>query len=348
MNAQEESRQDKFVTLIGAGAVGLNLAARLASCGTPIRLFTRRPEVAAKIAHEGLRLIDPATQDQTMARIEPTADLKTAVAPGTGPVIICVRTGETEELAGKIHAIAPQTRIASAQNDVENEGILARHFQQVAGIVLRQTCTLQDSRTVLATGQGRIVIGDHPDGFGSLSAELADRFEAAGFDVGRSHHISSDKWLKLIYNCLSAVNALIRKADHSQAAFVEIKIRLIQEAQSALALTDLDPRSCDGRDRNIHEEINQLRQALADGTSGRNLPLYNACWVALQDPNRPLEADRYHERIIEMAEQYDLPSPSHRVIRDAVTRARTECTGPECLKASDVLNEIERLSSVRP
>ena len=348
MNTQADPQPDEFVTLIGAGAVGLNLAGRLASHGTPVRLFTRRPKVAEQITHEGLRLIDPATQDETMARVEPTADLKAAVAPGGGPVIICARTGETEELARKIHAIAPQARVASAQNDVDNEGILARSFEHVAGIVVRQTCTLQDSRTVLATGKGRIVIGDHPDGFGSLSAELADRFESAGFDVGRSHHISSDKWLKLIYNCLSAVNALIRKADHRQAAFVEIKIRLIQEAQAALELGGLDPRSCDGRDRSSHEEISRLRQALVDGTSGRDLPLYNACWVALQDPNRPLEADRYHERIIDMAEQYELPSPSHRVLRDAVTRARVGRTGPECLKASDVLNEIERLSSVRP
>ncbi|MCH2187718.1 hypothetical protein MK280_17830, partial [Myxococcota bacterium] len=329
------------ITVVGAGAVGLNVAARLAISGHRVSVFTRRPEAAKVIESQGLRLVDPARNQEVRARLLVDHHLEDSVEAGTTRWLICLRTGETESIAQKIQALMPKAQLASLQNDVINEAILGRYFSQVSGIVLRQTCTLRNLNTILATGGGRVIVGDYPSGWGPLSAEWADDFEAAGFEVGRSSDIASDKWLKLVYNCLSAVNALICKEDHVTPDFVEIKVRLLEEAQTALTAEHISHSSCDGRDRTINAEIEQLRRSLIDGTSRRDLPLYNACWAALQDPVRPLEADLYHQRILSLAEGKGLSAPSHRVILDAVSRAWTLQTGPEKLRARAVLKEID-------
>jgi 2-dehydropantoate 2-reductase len=340
---KEKPSSQKRITVVGGGAVGLNLAARLAISGRHVSVFTRRPEAATAFESQGLRLVDPAQDQEIAVRLLVDRKLEDSVKAGTSRWLICLRTGETDSIAQKLHTLVPNAQVASLQNDVINEEILGRYFSEVVGIVLRQTCTLRDVNTVLATGKGRVILGDYPAGWGSLSNEWADDFEEAGFEVGRSHDILSDKWLKLVYNCLSAVNALIRKEDHVKPEFVEIKVRLLEEAQAALTAANIAHSSCDGQDRTIQSEIEHLRRSLMDGTSRRDLPLYNACWAALQDPGRPLEADLYHERILSLAKGHGLSAPSHRVILDAVSNAWTHKTGPEKLHAMAVLQEIDRV-----
>ena len=333
------------VTIVGAGAIGLNLAARLSSGGTRIRLVTRRPAAAARLAREGIALEDAATGESRTQPIAEVTDLGRASDLDRDPLLICVRADETEALAEQLHAAAPGAIVASAQNDVDNEAVLARRFEPVIGVVVRQTCTLRDTCRVAATGAGRIVVGRHPGGASPVAAELADAFEAAGFDVGRSEAIGRDKWLKLVHNLMSSVNALVRKPDHTTEAFVALKVRLLEEAREALDAAGIEATSCDGRDRDIADEIAHLHASLADGTSVRHLPLYNACWAALRDPARPLEADAYHRRIVELAAAHGTRAPANAVLQGAVTEAYRSRLGPERLGAEALLSQVRAARS---
>jgi 2-dehydropantoate 2-reductase len=325
------------VTVVGAGAVGLNLAARLSAAGTPVRVVSRRPGALAGLTAEGIRLEDPATGRIEHAPVSATALLGAPFDARDGPVLVCVRGGETEAVAAGLALASPEAVVASAQNDVDNESILAGRFARVLGLVVRQTSTLRGPRHVLATGRGRLVVGRHPAGLGPDVAALADRLEAAGFDVGRSPRIDRDKWLKLCINGTSAVNALVRRADHTGEAFVTLKIRLLEEAAAALRAAGIEARSCDGRDRSIEQEIDFLRASLAEGSSLRALPLYNACWTALHDPERPLESDAHHRRILDLAVRHGTAAPTHAAVLVAVTEARTRRTGPESIPAEALL-----------
>lgn len=329
------------VAIVGAGAVGLNLAARLASTGTAVRLIVRREEAARRITREGIRLEDPATGRCVVARPAAVGGIESlGDDDAIPPIVLAVRVGQTSGLARTIADRLPDAVVASAQNDVDNEALLARHFASVIGMVVRQTCTRRDDRTVLATGSGRIVVGDHPGGFGDVAARLADRLEAAGFDVGRSRRIGDDKWLKLCVNGMSAVNALVRRDDHTGEAFVALKVQLLEEARAVLTAAGVTARSYDGRDRSLDEEIAFLRASVAAGTSARPLPLYNACWAALADPTRPLESDRFHARILDLAAGTGASAPTHRVVHDAVLAAYEQCRGPECHGADELLARV--------
>ena len=135
---------------------------------------------------------------------------------------------------------------------------------------------------------------------------------------------------------MSAPNALIRREDHETRAFVETKVRLLEEAEAALAAAGIVARSCDGRDRSLEEEIESQRSSLERGASARRLPLYNQVWAALRHGG-PLEADRYYRRILDLARRHGVPTPVNERVLDALERAWKESRGPESLGAAELL-----------
>ncbi len=342
--------------VVGAGSVGLNLGARLARAGCEVHFVVRSPQAARAIRRQGVRVIDPETgqawrvRAQAVAGVEDAAELLREV-----PALLCARASDTEAIAASIAQSAPGATLVSAQNDVDNEAKLARYFPLVIGLCVRQTCTRVGSRAVRALGGGRVVIGVHPapgipgeaavDGTQADTAQaesahtveaLASAFRHAGYDVGISRRIAEDKWLKLCVNLMSAPNALVVRSDHTRWAFVEVKARLLEEARAALATAGITARSCDGRDRSLQEEIHYQRESLALGTSARRAKVYNAVWMALHS-GAALEADRYHQRILDLARTHGLAAPTNQRVLEALQRAEREALGPESLRADELL-----------
>ena len=325
------------ITVYGAGAVGLVVGARLARAGDEVVFLVRRPEVAERIEASGVRFEDPASGEAWRAPARAVA------APDAlpedfraGPILFCMRASETAAAAQALAAVAPRATVASLQNDLDNEAILARHFPVVIGAPLRQTCTRTAPDAALAAGAGRVVLGRHPEGTGPELEALAARLRAAGYGVGVSARIAEDRWLKLAVNLMSAPNALIRRPDHVTRAFVEVKARLLEEARDAFAAAGIAARCCDGRDRSLDQEIAWQRASLASGESLRALPIYNQVWSALRHGG-PLEADAYHERILRLADAAELPAPVNARVLALLLRQARAGAGPESLSAEECL-----------
>jgi 2-dehydropantoate 2-reductase len=325
------------IAVYGAGAVGLVVGARLARVGEEVAFLTRRPEAAEVISNEGVRFEDPASEDSFRVRARAVA--RPAELPEEfrfGPILFCMRAGETEAAARALAPVAPLAVVASFQNDLENEEILARHFPVVLGAPLYQTCTRIATNAALATGGGRVVLGRHPTGTSAVLDALASRLRAAGYDVGISARLAEDRWLKLCKNLMSAPNALVRRPDHVTRAFVEIKARLLEEARDALFAAGIEARSCDGRDRSLAAEIAWQRASLERGESARSLPLHNQVWSALRQ-GTPLEADGYHRRILRLAAENGVPAPLNARVLEVLLRQAASGAGPESVAASEIL-----------
>jgi 2-dehydropantoate 2-reductase len=325
------------VTVLGAGSIGLAMGARLARAGHPVRFVVRRPEAARRLAARGVQVEDPARGERWRAAVEASSALDPAlVAP---PLLLCVRVSQALPLAEELAARAPGLAVACFQNDVETEGHMAvAGVSPVIGAVFRQTCTRVDDAFVRFSGPGRVIVGLHPEGAHPLAQQLAGWLRGAGYDVGISSHIVHDKWLKLCVNLMSAPNALVRREDHTLPAFVEIKVRLLEEAAAAVRAAGIVARSCDGRDRSLDDEIAFQRVALARGTSARALPLYNQVWSSLRT-GAPPEADAYHRRIAEVARRHRLAAPANERVLRILLDAHARRLGPECVGARELLGE---------
>jgi 2-dehydropantoate 2-reductase len=324
-------------TVVGAGAVGLALAARLARSGLPVRLVTRDGGSAQRLESRGIRVEDPGSGERWCAAVRAVAGIENADLRGADrPLLICVRETDTEALASRLAEVAPGALVANVQNGVEGDALLARRLPKVIGAVWRQTCTRVEPDLVRFTGRGRVVVGLHPQGSAPEVDALARDLRRAGFDVGISSRIAEDRWLKLCVNLMSAPNALIRREDHQSPPFVEVKVRLLEEAQAALAAAGIAARSCDGRDRSLDQEIQHQRRSLALGTSARRLPLYNQVWSSLGS-EAPLEADGYHRRILELAELHRIRAPTNARVLTKLIEAKADRRGPECMSAAELL-----------
>ncbi len=328
-----------MIAVLGAGAVGLTVGARLARAGRRVLFVTRRAEAAAAIARDGVRLEDPASGESLCARdgVEAVCTVS-AAGPriGEGPVLVCVRATDTASVAEELSRAAPHAVVASLQNDVGNAAALAARFARVVGGVYRQTCTRTSDASVLALGAGRIVLGAFPQGRSTEAERLARELRAAGYDVGVSERIAADQWLKLAVNLMSAPNALVVRDDHETQAFADVKARLLEEARAVFAAAGIEARSCDGRDRSLDEETAFQRTALARGASARRLPVYNQVWSALRRGGA-LEADAYHRRVLDLAERHGIAAPQNARVLEAVCDAYAKGRGPECLRAADLL-----------
>ena len=312
-------------TVLGAGSVGLAIAAQLAAAGRSVRIVARRAEAAEALAG-GLVAEDPIAGGERRFAVLAVADLAALPTPvGDGTVFVCTRAPDAAEAARTLARHAPRALAVAVQNDLTGGEALAGSLRRVVAAVWRQTATRAADARVRFHGAGRIVVGAEPG---------CDT--AAGLDAACSARIREDQWLKLCVNLMSAPNALVRRDDHATEAFVEAKARLLEEARAALAAAGIRAASCDGRDRDLDGEIAHQRRSLAQGTSARRVPLYNHVWTGLRE-GRPLEAPAYHRRILDLAAAHGVSAETNRRVLEVLVRAEREKLGPECIGAPELL-----------
>ena len=324
------------IAILGGGAVGLTLAARLAGAKADVYVITRRKDAAAGL-ESGLVAEDAATGTTRTHAVRAGLEI-----PSDRPILLCTRCDSVEAAVDRIAAVAPATPVVTFQNDVDNEARAARMLRRVIGGVWRETCTrLEDARVRYQLDRpARAILGVHPGGEGTARdsdvTEIAALLRSGDIDVGVSEDIAADKWLKLCVNLTSAPNALVRRDDHRSEAFSEIKIRLLEEARDALRAAGIHATSCDGRDRSINEEISHHRTAVVRGASSRPIPLFNQVWSSLTH-GTPLEADAYHRRVLALVQDHGLAAPVNERVLEALLEAHASGSGPEQLAARDLL-----------
>jgi ketopantoate reductase len=324
-----------FASVVGAGSVGLALAARLAHGGVRVLVVTRRPEAARLLAERGLEAEDPGSGARRGCAVRASYELA-AIDPAAGPIFVCTRVDGVAEVARTLAGRA--TALVTFQNDVVAEELAARFVPRVIGGVWRETVTrVADDRVRYALGRpGRALLGLHPRGSHPDVEAAAALLRLGGIEISVSPAIGRDKWLKLCVNLMSTPNALVRRPDHTTPPFVQIKVRLLEEARAALAAAGIDATPCDGRDRTLDAEIAFQRDALARGDSARSAPLYNQVWTSLRH-GAPLEADAYHERIVALARQHGTAAPVNALVRARLLDAARRNLGPESYAAHDLL-----------
>jgi 2-dehydropantoate 2-reductase len=295
--------------VVGAGSVGTVLAGLLARAGCEAALLDR-----------GGRRVEEVTLE------DDEGEFRAAIrGRGAGAVAVLAVCAPDVEAAARAHA---GRTLVTLQNGVESEAVAAR-FSPVIGAVWRLTCTLVAPGRARFAGRRRLVLGRHPRGVDAEVRALAAEFERAGFDVGLSERIEADKWLKLVTNLASAPNALVRREDHADPSFGELKARLMEEARDVLRAAGVEARSCDGRDPSVEEEIARQR-----ALPSRARSVFNTTRRHLALGRRPPE--RYHDAIVALAARAGVPAPRNA----AMLRLLEAATAPERYAAAELARAI--------
>ncbi len=219
------------ITVVGLGAVGGLIAARLALAGHTVSAIARGANLQAVRGH-GLRL-RMGGQEQ-LARIHVVDDARSLGAQEL--VVIALKGQALPGLAPSLHPlIGEHTLVMPAMNgvpwwflqtpalhqqlapdplqltSVDPHGTLATNLPlaQLLGCVVHLTCSQPEPGLVVHGFGDRLIIGEPLGGLSERAARAAQAFASAGFQAEPSADIRRDIWFKLWGNMtMNPVSAL--------------------------------------------------------------------------------------------------------------------------------------------
>jgi 2-dehydropantoate 2-reductase len=217
MNATDRPR----VAVVGAGAIGGWLAAKLALAGESVSMLARGRTLEA-LQHEGLRLGD----DDGVRTVEIAASDD---ANGLGVQEMLIIAVKAPSLAKAAEAarplIGPATLIVPMLNgvpwwftpeplkSVDPGGRIAAALpaEQVVGCVVHAACSRPALNHVVVKHSDKLILGESAGGSSARIERLATLFEHAGIRIERSNNVRRAIWYKLWGNAtINPLSALTR------------------------------------------------------------------------------------------------------------------------------------------
>lgn len=203
------------IVVIGAGAIGILVAGRLARLSQRTVLLAR-PALAATLQQQPPRILQNG-------RLEVAPHLVVIGDPAALPpgdhkpelAIVCVKGYDTASVFPLLDAIEPRA-ILTLQNGIGNEETLAAQYGSeriISGAITTSVEVEAPGRVAVAKSGG---IGLAPMQIGTDIAACAAVLRAAGFQVGTYPDYRALKWSKALLNMLGNATAAI--LDQSVAA----------------------------------------------------------------------------------------------------------------------------------
>lgn len=233
------------IAVVGAGAIGGWIAARLALAGLDVSVVARGETLQA-IDTEGLRLTD---NGETRCVAVATSD-DPATLGEHDIVVVAVKAPALVEIASTLEPlIGPETLIIPMLNgvpwwfteeplsSVDPSGAIANAlpFDRIVGCVVHASCRREAPNHVRVVQADRLILGEPDGGSSDRVARLCDLFHTDGIRSEQSASIRSEIWYKLWGNAtLNPVSALTR-ATADQLLDDDAILDFMSEAMDELA-----------------------------------------------------------------------------------------------------------------
>jgi 2-dehydropantoate 2-reductase len=312
------------IVILGAGAIGGFLGARLARAGGDVVLIARGPHLAA-MKESGVRVIDAG--GEWTVRVNATDDLGAML--DAQAVFVTLKAHSLPSIVKSVAAnLGPDTALVSAQNGIpwwyfqrhggELEGM---HLETVdpGGIVARAIeprrvigCVVYPATSLVGPGVVRHVEGDRfslGELDGSQSARslgLSHVLTSAGLKAPVQARIRAELWLKLLGNAVfNPLSALTRAslADIASSELVAPVVRGAMEEVDAVARrVGIEiPVSIDQRIKGAARVADHKTSMLQDLEAGR-----------------PMEIDALTGSVVELGDRLGVPVPHLRTLYASV------------------------------
>ncbi len=188
------------ILILGAGAVGLTLAAKLSSVCYVHAVCRQRH--ADKIKAEGFKMTGlwgEATTSFSCSETAPQDDYDY--------IILSSKSTATEAVCKQFAEVIKGREVVSMQNGLGNEEIIAQYTDKViGGTIITGFEWAGDAQIHVSVETGPMNLGRFPFGMDENVMRLVELVKSAGIQVKGSENIMSSVWSKVLYN--SALNPL--------------------------------------------------------------------------------------------------------------------------------------------
>ncbi|MCT9104160.1 NAD(P)-binding domain-containing protein [Streptomyces mirabilis] len=304
--------------IIGAGAIGATIGARLAGAGHEVVLVARGAHYAAMKA-DGLRF--QAADGEYVHRL-PVVEGPDALG-ALRPDDVLVLAVKTQDCEAALHTwgaapvagggtAAERLPVLCAQNGVESQRMALRRFRRVYGVAVWLPATFVEPGVVSAPGApltGILHLGRHPHGVDDIVRRIAADLEAARFAAPVIADVARLQYAKLLGNLANAINALSWPVAGEAARRLYVQVR--SEGESVLRAAGIPYASAQEL-----QETHGDKVRWAGGGAGSS-------WQSLTRGTGTIEADYLNGEIVLLGRLHGVATPLNELLqRPATTFAR--------------------------
>jgi 2-dehydropantoate 2-reductase len=312
------------IAVLGAGAIGGFLGARLARAGADVVLIARGPHLQA-MSESGLRVIE--AEGDWIVRVEATDDF--AAMRDADAVFVTLKAHSLPPVAERLAAnLGGGTAVVSAQNGIP-WWYFQRHGGELDGIHLETVdpggevarvidparvigCVVYPATSLVSPGVVRHVEGERFS-LGELdgqetarSLELSRSLAGAGLKAPVQPKIRAELWLKLLGNAVFNPLSALTRASLSELAGSPLVAPVVR---AAMAEVDAVARSAGIE---ISVSIDQRIKGAARVGDHKTSMLQDL------EAGRPMEIDALTGSVVELGDRLGVPVPHLRTLYAAV------------------------------
>jgi 2-dehydropantoate 2-reductase len=316
----------RFV-VIGAGAIGGTVAARLHEAGREVVAIARGAHLAA-IREHGLRVEEP-DRSRTV-RLATAADVGEIDWRPDDVALMCTKTQDSEAILDALRAVAPDVTVACLQNGVANERLAAARFANVQAVyVVLPAEHLEPGLVVGYSGPvpGILDVGRYPREVDEITERISDGLGAAGYSSSALVEVMPWKYRKLLVNLANAAEAACGPDDPGlrdlvRAARAEGE-RSLDAAGIGYASGADDRRRADG--------FVTFRPAGEHARAG------GSTWQSLRRGTGSVEAQFLNGEIVSVGREHGVPTPVNEVLLSTITAMARDREQPGARSAAELL-----------
>ncbi|WP_214107963.1 ketopantoate reductase family protein [Acrocarpospora catenulata] len=303
--------------VIGAGAVGGTIGARLFESGHDVVLAARGAHLAA-LRDRGLTFATPGGT-RTLP-IPAVADPRELTLTPDDVLILAVKTQDSAA-ALDLWSTAPVTGggtaadrlpLVCAQNAVENERLALRLFTTVYGMLVWLPALHLDPGTVAAYGaplSGMLPLGRYPQGVDNFAEHLAATLSNSSFESWPDPAIMRWKYAKLLGNLGNAIEALVGHAPGAET----LHHAAVTEAQAVLNAAGIPYAT--------PEEEESRRGDAVSLHPIENIPRPGgSSWQSLAKSSGTIESPYINGEIALLGRLHNIPTPINTTLQTQSTR----------------------------
>ncbi|MBE7189276.1 ketopantoate reductase family protein [Jatrophihabitans endophyticus] len=329
--------------ILGAGAIGGALGARLVEAGHEVALLARG-EHARVMRRDGLHVQVP---DRTLhvrpAVVDDPAELGLR---GDDVLVLAVKSQQTEALLDAVAGLpvsgggvaADDLPIISAQNGVANEDVLLRRFARVYGTCVMCPAEQLEPGLVVASGgpfTGAFDTGRYPHGVDDVAETFARDVAASTCIAAARPDIMRWKYAKLLRNLANALDALLGADldDDARAVADGIAGRARDEALACFEAAGVDHV---GDDEWRDYRFGRIAPQPIDGRARSG----SSTWQSVTRGTGNVEVDYLNGEIVLLGRRHGLSTPVNLTLQREVNAVSARGGRPGELTAGDLLDRV--------
>lgn len=320
------------IAVLGCGAVGGVIAARLTRAGYDITPIVKNPNIETALQREGFRLAELDGPAETISPCQaPIATPQQATAPFDLVISATPAIALETSLRDVLPTLAPDGIVVTCQNGLAEERAIAIAGERIIGCVVGWGAAMDQPGRYRRTSKGRLQIGGTSASCPSPE-RIAEVLRAVS-EVEVVDDLRGVRWSKLAINCVTspfgaiggeALGRLLRYASVRRLAlevFAEVaQIARLEgiEMQPVAGTLAIDKVAMKPRERSARFALSLLLKHAALLAVGFKFRRMRSSMLYAIERGRPIEIDYLNGEIVRRGIQRGCSTPINEGIVEAV------------------------------